>query len=455
MSAIAEFYSKNLSQEAKKGLHEKARRGGTPAYAPLGYLNTTTRIDGQELKTVVIDEDRADHIRWAFDAYASGDWSISVLADELERRGLKSRTTRKYVGSPLSNSMVHRMLSNAYYTGCIIYGGIEYAGKHEPLIDDQTFADVQALLAARRISGDRSWIRQQYLKGSVFCDRCGERMGYGHSTGRGGEYAYFFCLGRHRKRNDCDLPYLLADKVESAVIDVWDDVRFTTELITQVATTTTNELTELASQDEQTITTQKRRVQALERQKQKLIDAFLAEAIPVDDLKARQATIQVELLAAKRLITQASAKYDMLKQRLSIAMELLARADELYRQSADDGRRTMNQALFDGHYLDVDDQGHVFIAHSELKPEFDVLVQIARSVETKPHQNVSDLIRRAEPCARMKQTTRASRPASCSDMKNPGQLSAVRGSNLAYLAEREGFEPSTGSPLYPLSKRAH
>src|SRR5579872_3468955 len=34
MAAIAEFYSKNLSHEAKKGLHEKARRGGTPGYAP-------------------------------------------------------------------------------------------------------------------------------------------------------------------------------------------------------------------------------------------------------------------------------------------------------------------------------------------------------------------------------------------------------------------------------------
>ncbi|WP_338037704.1 recombinase family protein [Nocardioides zeae] len=34
MAAIAEHYSKNLSFEAKKGMAEKARRGGTPGVAP-------------------------------------------------------------------------------------------------------------------------------------------------------------------------------------------------------------------------------------------------------------------------------------------------------------------------------------------------------------------------------------------------------------------------------------
>lgn len=109
------------------------------------------------------------------------------MTDELERRGLKSRPTRKFVGSPLTRSMVHRLLSNPYYTGKIRYGGVIYEGKHQPLIDEAAFLTVQAILANRRLAGDRAWRRQQYLKGSVFCDRCGERLGYGHSTGRGGE----------------------------------------------------------------------------------------------------------------------------------------------------------------------------------------------------------------------------------------------------------------------------
>jgi site-specific DNA recombinase len=268
MAAISEFYSNNLSMEAKKGLHEKARRGGTPAYAPLGYLNATTRTDGHEVKTVIIDEDRAEHIRWAFESYATAQWSIAELTDELERRGLKSRPTRKYVGSPLTRSEVHRLLTNIYYTRKVPYGGFVYDGKHDALVDEQTFAEVQTVLGSRRLAGDRAWKRQQYLKGSVYCGRCGERLGYGHSRGHGGEYPYFFCLGRHRKRNDCDLPYLAAHKVEAAVMAVWDDMTFSDELTELVVKAMQKQFKELEARSERTLRYQRRRVIDLERQKQ-------------------------------------------------------------------------------------------------------------------------------------------------------------------------------------------
>jgi hypothetical protein len=66
-------------------------------------------------------------------------------------------------------------------------------------VDGATFARVQDVLGGRRIAGDRAWRNNHYLKGSVFCGRCGSRLGYGHSTGRGGSYSYFFCLGRAKK----------------------------------------------------------------------------------------------------------------------------------------------------------------------------------------------------------------------------------------------------------------
>ena len=37
MSSIAEFYSRNLANEVKKGMGEKARNGGCIGRAPLGY----------------------------------------------------------------------------------------------------------------------------------------------------------------------------------------------------------------------------------------------------------------------------------------------------------------------------------------------------------------------------------------------------------------------------------
>src|SRR5690606_30686701 len=70
MASMAEFYSANLAAESKKGSLEKAKRGGTPGKAPLGYIHTSRRQDGHEIKSIEADPDRAPLISWAFKAYA-------------------------------------------------------------------------------------------------------------------------------------------------------------------------------------------------------------------------------------------------------------------------------------------------------------------------------------------------------------------------------------------------
>jgi DNA invertase Pin-like site-specific DNA recombinase len=71
LASIAEYYSLNLSAEVKKGLHGKARLGGTPGYVRIGYLNVGEMVDGREIRAVAIDPDRGPHITWAFTAFAS------------------------------------------------------------------------------------------------------------------------------------------------------------------------------------------------------------------------------------------------------------------------------------------------------------------------------------------------------------------------------------------------
>ena len=71
MSSIAEFYSRNLANEVTKGMTQKVRGGGTVSRAPLGYRNIrTTNSEGREMRTVVVDEERAPLVRLAFSLYA-------------------------------------------------------------------------------------------------------------------------------------------------------------------------------------------------------------------------------------------------------------------------------------------------------------------------------------------------------------------------------------------------
>lgn len=135
MASIAEFYSLNLAQEVTKGLVQKASLGGTPNKAPIGYLNVRT-IDakGHEIRDIALDPDRAELIRFAFTAYASGNWSLSTLARELETRGLNTRPTPSFPAKPVTTKLLHTILTNPYYQGIVTYREVTYPGTHEPLV---------------------------------------------------------------------------------------------------------------------------------------------------------------------------------------------------------------------------------------------------------------------------------------------------------------------------------
>ena len=371
MATIAEHYSKNLSYEAKKGMAEKVRRGGTVGVAPLGYLNHAAHVNGVEIRTVIQDEDRAPHVVWAYQQYATGEHSVSTLRDALEARGFKSRPTRKLVGKPLNSSQIHRMLSNPYYKGQILFNGMLYDGSHEPLVDEVLWQKVQDVLSSRRIAGDRSWRHDHYLKSALRCGRCGSRIGYATSKGHGGAYDYFFCNGRHGKQKTCDLPYINVVDLEEAIDRQWTSVRFTPEQVHAFSERARENLRRSADSGATLIADQRRRLADLERQRQKLVDAYMADALPVDVLKLRQEAVAIEIADAKHLIAAAQTTNDAVNARLEQVIALLGSAEHLYRSVDDAARRLLNSAVFECFRVDqVEENGvpTVAVASAPLTP---------------------------------------------------------------------------------------
>ena len=58
MASISEFYSRNLANEILQGSVQKAKAGGTPSLAPLGYLNVRKVEDGKDIRTIEVDPER-------------------------------------------------------------------------------------------------------------------------------------------------------------------------------------------------------------------------------------------------------------------------------------------------------------------------------------------------------------------------------------------------------------
>lgn len=184
---------------------QKAKVGGTPSRAPVGYLNVgRERDDGKEIRTVEIDPLRAPTVQWAFEVYSTGEWTLTELTDTLQARGLTSIPNGRGAGlRPVSRSQVANMLSNRYYLSYVSFRGIEYEGRHQPLVHQALFDRVQEVLRSHRHAGKKRRKHHHYLKGSVFCGECGSRLLFTRANGHGGTYDYFVCLGRHQKRTDC------------------------------------------------------------------------------------------------------------------------------------------------------------------------------------------------------------------------------------------------------------
>lgn len=160
--AIARFYTNNLSEEVRKGQKEKLAQGWLPRTAPLGYK--TIGDEGQKMH--VIDEKFAPYIKKAFELYATGNYSLNKLNNELYDNGLRSKS-----GKRVSKSLLHQYLQNPFYKGYNRWNDEVTKGKQTPLVSEEVFERVQELLT-RNLNGAQYKKHNTLFQGLVTCEAC-------------------------------------------------------------------------------------------------------------------------------------------------------------------------------------------------------------------------------------------------------------------------------------------
>jgi site-specific DNA recombinase len=325
------------------------RLGGTPSRAPLGYRNVIDRIDGKEIRSVALDPGRAPHVVWAFEAYATGEYLLRELTEAVNARGFRTRPTPKTPeGKPLSVSGMERILANPYYAGIVRFEGVEYQGRHEPLISLELFHQVQALKHSRRLSKEKPYQHPHYLKGSLYCGSCGERLGVTKTKNRHGmTYPYFYCLGRQKRRSPCRQPYVAMDVIEERVAELWKAV----EVPAEQREALRREVLDLASRTrvEQTAEMERQtaRLARLDAEREKLLQAHYAEAIPLDLLKREQERIGRQMAACQAALAQLNTELGDVERGLGEALLLVSDCHRLYQLAPAHVRRQLNQAVFE------------------------------------------------------------------------------------------------------------
>ena len=192
---MAKNYIDNLSEETRKGLIEKAKEGMFPGTAPLGYRHNKAQ------KTIEIDEERAPLIRWMFEQYATGRFSLRDLEVMLYEKRLRSRK-----GNRVHRSSIALMLKNPFYIGDFLWTGKHYHGNHPPLIDKELFDRAQAVTAKR--SYTRSNAHRFAYTRLLKCAHCGSSVTAEIKKDR---YVYYHCTF---DKGSCGGQYVREEELE-------------------------------------------------------------------------------------------------------------------------------------------------------------------------------------------------------------------------------------------------
>ena len=429
MAGVNAFRSRDDGQKVKMGVERKHADGGSHGPARLGYLNARENVQGREVAVVSVDEHRASLIRLAFEAYATGEHTLSTLTEFLEDVGLRTRPTATRPSRPVSRASLARILRDDYYLGIVSLRGAKAEGRHDAIIDRVTFEQVQKILDGHRASGDRSHKHSHYLKGSLYC-ACGKRLGYGRHRGKcGGTYEYFSCLSRVQRGGRCPAPYFPVEATERTVGELYareplnqDEIdRLLDDLRAYVAGKA-----EIARREGER---HRRRLDELTAEQQKLLQFYYRGKLAEEVFDAEKKRIDSERTQAERWTNAARHEVDDVSAAFDEAVALLEDAHVSYAQRPSGTKRLINQAIYD--QLIVHDADTIEGRYTPLYAE------LARYAGTKSANAPG-----ARQAAKAAQKAATAQPSS---KKNPDPFSRGQGSYVERMAERAGFEPAMES----------
>lgn len=284
------------------------------------------------------------------------------------------------------------MLRNPYYIGVVKFRGVEHQGDHPRFVPSELFEQVQQVLTAHAVAGEKQWKHEHYLKGTVYCGLCRRRLIFTKCTGRGGvRYAYFVCGTRH-EGGSCELPYLPAHSVEHHIGEYYlREVKLNADRVAGLQPRLVELFRLSTAHREREAERARRTVEDLLGQRRQLVADHVKNpgAIPLDVLEEQQAELGQRLASAQRDLQKAEADVGRAEEGLELARRFLERSSATYRNEADpQTRRRWNQVFF--RRLFVGPQG---IVAAELTDEFGALLAEELTAEVEKFASDAEAFR--------------------------------------------------------------
>ena len=162
--AVAKHWSDKIGQDVRQANFYKMKKGLAPqTLTPYGYIYD--KKNRRHLK----DPQTEKNVRFIFDEYDKGDYTLYELARVLNEKGISSPK-----GMAWSQSSVHRILTAPFYCGYFLYKGDMYKGNHEGYSTKKRYDARLKALKERTTQANR--IKRKYRYGKFVKCSCGKTL---------------------------------------------------------------------------------------------------------------------------------------------------------------------------------------------------------------------------------------------------------------------------------------
>lgn len=205
LEAIAEWYSRNLSENVKRGMADNARKclfNGTTVYGYNGIRNQPYQIN----------EEQAAVVRQIFSLYIEG-FSIAEIARQLNDSGQRTESGRLF-----TINKIHNILKQRRYLGIYMFGDHVISGGMPAIIDEDTWEKAQRMKEKTSRHYEKSPV-EYLLTGKAFCGLCGKPLVGDSGTSKSGDPHYYYTCQSRKRRAGCNKKSMRKEALEDFVIN--------------------------------------------------------------------------------------------------------------------------------------------------------------------------------------------------------------------------------------------
>ena len=355
LAVFAQLERENIKERTKMGKEARAKEGkwGGGSSEPVGYdYDPNTEL-------LIVNDYEKMQILEAIDLALKGT-PFRTIANIMNDKGYKYRGRSKMLHD-WDASRLKYVFASRLYLGYISYGGVWYKGYHEPLITQDTYDQLQKLLALRdeKYSHCRALTTKisTYLGGILYCKKCGARFtkqkGRKRNPTSPEPPTYYCCYSRNKKVKmmikdpNCKNKYWHMDELDQLVFDEIKKLAIDSSYIFEL-----RERKDVTNARTNKIEVLKKEIENIDAQISRFMDLYGIGKFTIDQVSQKVDPLNEQRKNIEKELTQLNAEMDIMSE--DDAFQIInSFSDVLERGDFDEIRLTITSLI---QFIEVDDE---------------------------------------------------------------------------------------------------